>query len=37
VKFPSKTNNETIENTDMNNLENCRILRKDDLQVGFTR
>ncbi len=38
VKFPSKTNNNNEineTNIDMNNLENCRILRKDDLQVGF--
>jgi E3 ubiquitin-protein ligase EDD1 len=33
VKFPSKNNEET--NNDPNNLDNCRILRKDDLQVGF--
>ena len=33
VKFPSK-NNDTNE-TDANNLDNCRILRKDDLQVGL--
>ena len=34
VKFPSKNDtNET--NMDANNLENCRILRKDDLQVSL--
>ncbi|CAF1070306.1 unnamed protein product [Rotaria sordida] len=32
VKFPSQNNNDT--NIDGNNLENCRILRKDDLLVG---
>ncbi|CAF3734360.1 unnamed protein product, partial [Rotaria sordida] len=31
VKFPSQNNNDT--NIDGNNLENCRILRKDDLLV----
>ncbi|CAF4581507.1 unnamed protein product, partial [Rotaria sp. Silwood2] len=34
VKFPSKNNNDTNDiNIDTNNLENCRILRKDDLLV----
>jgi hypothetical protein len=32
VKFPSKNDVNEI-NIDMNNLENCRILRKDDLQI----
>jgi hypothetical protein len=37
VKFPSKHNGELAElNLDMNNLDNCRILRKDDLQVTNT-
>jgi E3 ubiquitin-protein ligase EDD1 len=31
VKFPMKNN----ENYDPNNLDHCRILRKEDLQVGF--
>ncbi|CAM4857437.1 unnamed protein product [Rotaria socialis] len=34
VKFPSKNNNDTTDpNIEANNLENCRILRKDDLLV----
>ena len=38
VKFPSKnsSNNDPNEtNIDINNLENCRILKKDDLQVSL--
>jgi hypothetical protein len=35
VKFPSKATDITEANIDINNLENCRILRKDDLQVKF--
>jgi hypothetical protein len=35
VKFPSKATEITEANIDINNLENCRILRKDDLQVKF--
>ena len=35
VKFPTKATNEMAElNLDMSNLDNCRILRKDDLQVS---
>jgi E3 ubiquitin-protein ligase EDD1 len=33
VKFPSKNTDINETNIDMNNLENCRILRKDDLQI----
>ncbi|CAF0980840.1 unnamed protein product [Rotaria sp. Silwood1] len=33
VKFPSKNNDINDTNIDANNLENCRILRKDDLLV----
>jgi len=36
VKFPSKNNDTNDLNTDANNLDNCRILRKDDLQVSLT-
>jgi E3 ubiquitin-protein ligase EDD1 len=35
VKFPSKNNDINETNIDMNNLENCRIFRKDDVQVNF--
>jgi len=35
VKFPSKNNENNETNNDPNNLDNCRILRKDDLQVSF--
>jgi hypothetical protein len=34
VKFTSKNNDTNETNADANNLDNCRILRKDDLQVG---
>ena len=37
VKFPTKPTNEAAElNLDMSNLDNCRILRKDDLQVSWS-
>lgn len=37
VKFSSKSSEMTEGNIDTNNLENCRILRKDDLQVKFLK